>query len=53
MNEKEVLKESQKWLNIIGSTKLSDEEKHVIIQETIENFTFYYNRGYLDYENRY
>lgn len=49
MNEKEVLKESQKWLNIISSENLSDSEKHVIIQETIENFAFYYNRGYLDY----
>ncbi len=49
MNEKEVLKESQKWLNIIGSTSLSEEEKHALIQETVENFTFYYNRGYLDY----
>jgi putrescine aminotransferase len=49
MNEKEVLKESQKWLNIISSENLSDTEKHVIIQETIENFAFYYNRGYLDY----
>ena len=49
MNEKEVLKESQKWLDIISSENLSDSEKHVIIQETIENFAFYYNRGYLDY----
>ncbi len=49
MNEKEVLKESQKWLNIISSENLSDEEKHAIIQETVENFAFYYNRGYLDY----
>jgi putrescine aminotransferase len=50
MNEKEVLIESQKWLNIISSSsKLSEEEKHAIIQETIENFAYYYNRGYLDY----
>ena len=49
MNEKEVLKESQKWLDIISSENLSDTERHVIIQETIENFAFYYNRGYLDY----
>ena len=34
MNEKEVLLESQKWLNIISSETLSDTEKHVIIQET-------------------
>lgn len=49
MNEKEVLKESQKWLNIISSDDLTDEQKEQIVGETIENFAFYYNRGYLDY----
>ena len=49
MNEKEVLLESQKWLDVISSDSFSDERKHQIIEETIENFSFYYNRGYLDY----
>lgn len=49
MNEKEVLLESQKWLNIISNGNLSNTEKEQIIGETIENFSFYYNRGYLDY----
>src|SRR5215471_3357493 len=49
MNEKEVLLESEKWLKIISSDKLTDEQKEQIIGETIENFSFYYNRGYLDY----
>ena len=49
MNEKEVLLESQKWLKIIASESLTDEQKQQIIGETIENFSFYYNRGYLDY----
>jgi putrescine aminotransferase len=49
MNEKEVLLESQKWLNIINSETLTDEQKQQIVGETIENFSFYYNRGYLDY----
>ena len=49
MNEKEVLLESQKWLNIISNGNLSDTQKEQIIGETIENFSFYYNRGYLDY----
>jgi putrescine aminotransferase len=49
MNEKEVLRESEKWLKIISSKNFSDEEKQQIIGETIENFSFYYNRGYLDY----
>lgn len=49
MNEKEVLKESQKWLDVISSKDLNDQQKEQIVNETIENFAFYYNRGYLDY----
>jgi putrescine aminotransferase len=49
MNEKEVLKESQKWLDVISSEDLTGPQKEQIVNETIENFAFYYNRGYLDY----
>ncbi|MBP7587256.1 MAG: putrescine aminotransferase [Thermoanaerobaculia bacterium] len=49
MNRTEVLRESQRWLDIISSTQLSDEEKQRIITETAENFNSYYNRGYLEY----
>ena len=49
MNTNEVLRESQRWLDIISSTQLSDEEKRRIITETAENFNSYYNRGYLEY----
>lgn len=47
--EKEIIQDSQKWLDIISSDNLSDEQKQQIISETVENFAFYYNRGYLDY----
>ena len=47
MNRTEVLRESQRWLDIISSTQISDEEKRRIITETAENFNSYYNRGYL------
>ncbi len=49
MNREEVLRESQRWLDIIASTQLSDAEKQRIITETSENFNSYYNRGYLEY----
>ena len=49
MNRTEVLRESQRWLDIISSTQISDEEKRRIITETAENFNSYYNRGYLEY----
>jgi putrescine aminotransferase len=49
MNRTEVLRESQRWLDIISSTRISEEEKRRIITETSENFNSYYNRGYLEY----
>lgn len=47
--EKEIIQASQRWLDIISSDNLTDEEKTQIVAETVENFAFYYNRGYLDY----
>jgi putrescine aminotransferase len=49
MNRDEILKESQRWLDIISSPSFSDEEKAKIVHETLDNFSFYYNRGYLEY----
>ncbi len=49
MNRDELLRESQRWLDIISSTSLSDEEKLRISRETADNFSIYYNRGYLEY----
>jgi len=49
MNRTEVLRESQRWLDIISSTEISEDEKRRIITETAENFNSYYNRGYLEY----
>lgn len=49
MDKQEILKDSQRWLDIISSETLTQEQKEQIIEETVENFAFYYNRGYLDY----
>jgi putrescine aminotransferase len=49
MDTKEILKESQRWLDIISAPSLSDEQKAKIVADTVDNFSFYYNRGYLDY----
>lgn len=49
MTGKEIIQESQRWLDIISSENLTDDEKQQIVSETVENFAFYYNRGYLDY----
>ncbi len=49
MNREELLRESQRWLDVIASPSFSEEEKRRLIQETTDNFSFYYNRGYLEY----
>jgi putrescine aminotransferase len=49
MDTKEILKESQRWLDIISAPQLSEEQKAKIVADTVDNFSFYYNRGYLDY----
>lgn len=47
--KKELIAESQKWLDIIASKTLSKGKRQKIIAETIDNFKSYYNRGYLEY----
>jgi putrescine aminotransferase len=49
MDTKEILTESQRWLDIISAPTLSEEQKTKIVADTVDNFSFYYNRGYLDY----
>ncbi|MGH9316403.1 MAG: aminotransferase class III-fold pyridoxal phosphate-dependent enzyme [Thermoanaerobaculia bacterium] len=49
MNTQEIIQESQRWLDIISAKELSEEQKVKIVADTVDNFSFYYNRGYLDY----
>jgi putrescine aminotransferase len=49
MNRKELIAESQRWLDVIASRELSETEKEKISADTVDNFSFYYNRGYLEY----
>jgi putrescine aminotransferase len=49
MNTQELIAESQKWLDIISSKELSQEQRDKIEHDTVDNFSFYYNRGYLEY----
>jgi putrescine aminotransferase len=45
----EVVRESQRWLDIIATPKLNDYQKRRLVQDTIANFDDYFNRGYIDY----
>ena len=49
MTKPELIRESQRWLDIISERELSAEQKEQIARDTVDNFHFYYNRGYLEY----
>jgi putrescine aminotransferase len=49
MNRKELIQESQRWLDIVSARELSQKDKEKIAADTVDNFSFYYNRGYLEY----
>ena len=49
MNTQELIRESQRWLDIISAPELTPEQKEKIQTDTVDNFHFYYNRGYLEY----
>ena len=49
MNTQELIQESQRWLDIISAKELTPEQKEKIAADTVDNFSFYYNRGYLEY----
>ncbi|MEW6367611.1 MAG: putrescine aminotransferase [Acidobacteriota bacterium] len=49
MKRSEIIRESQRWLDIIAKDSLTEEEHKQIIVQTVENFQYYYNRGFLEY----
>jgi putrescine aminotransferase len=48
-SKKKMIEESRRWLAIINAHKLNDYKRRKIVTDTIDNFRFYYNRGYLEY----
>jgi len=48
-SKKEIIEESQKWLDIISAKKITDAERKKIVSVTLDNFESYYNRGFLEY----
>ncbi len=45
----EAIVESQRWLDLLATPQLNDYQKRRLIQDTIDNFDDYFNRGYIDY----
>jgi putrescine aminotransferase len=46
---KKIVEESRRWLGIINAHKLNDYKRRKIVTDTLDNFRFYYNKGYLEY----
>jgi len=46
---RKVLDESRRWLGVINARKLNQYKRRKIAADTIDNFRFYCNRGYLEY----
>jgi putrescine aminotransferase len=49
MPTKKIIEEGRRWLTIINAHKLNDYKRRKIVTDTLDNFRFYYNRGYLEY----
>jgi putrescine aminotransferase len=49
MSRKKLVEESRHWLSTINAHKLNEYRKRKVVADTIENFRYYYNRGYLEY----
>jgi putrescine aminotransferase len=45
----EVLKHTEHYLKLLSARELSLEEKQAFIQETVENYASFYNRGFITY----
>jgi putrescine aminotransferase len=45
----EVLKQTQRYLELIAGKEMATEEKQAFIAETLESYEKYYNRGFISY----
>src|SRR5262249_24190957 len=49
ISKKKIIEESRRWLAIVNAHKLNEYKRRKIVTDTVDNFRFYYNRGYLEY----
>lgn len=45
----EVLQHAEHYLDLLSATNLTLDESHALIQETVQNYAEYYNRGFITY----
>jgi putrescine aminotransferase len=49
LSNAEVLKQTQRYLELIAGREMATEEKQSFIAETVESYEKYYNRGFISY----
>jgi putrescine aminotransferase len=49
LTHKKLIEESRRWLGIINAHKLNDYKRRKVVADTLDNFRFYYNKGFLEY----
>jgi len=49
LSNSEVLRHTERYLELLSAGELSLEEKQAFIRETVENYTQHYNRGFITY----
>jgi putrescine aminotransferase len=49
MTRRQIIEESRRWLGIVNAHKLNEYKRRKIVTDTLDNFRFYYNKGYLEY----
>lgn len=49
LSNAEVLKHARHYLDLLHAPELDLEQKHALINETVENYAAYYNRGFITY----
>jgi putrescine aminotransferase len=45
----EVLRHAEHYLHLLSANELTLDETHALIQETVQNYAEYYNRGFISY----
>jgi putrescine aminotransferase len=49
LTKKRLIEDSRRWLGIINAHKLNEYRRRKVVSETLDNFRWYYNKGYLEY----
>jgi len=49
VSNSEAVQHADRYLHLLSASELSEAEKHALIEETVANYSAYYNRGFITY----